>query len=47
MRKITKKRLIYLALFLLFLASEVVIALFIYDRIIRPFGGDVIVVWVV
>lgn len=42
-----KKRLLYLAAFLLLTALEVIIAVFVRDRIIRPYGGDVIVVWVI
>lgn len=42
-----KVRLKYLALFVLLTAVEVLIALFINDSFIRPYLGDVIVVWVV
>lgn len=38
-----KKRLLYLALFLLLLLVEVCIALFMRDRFIRPYLGDVLV----
>ena len=37
----------YLLLFLLFLGVEVLIALFVHDRFIRPYLGDVLVVPVV
>ncbi len=39
-----KSRLIYFALFLLILAVEIIIALFVKDSIIRPFVGDALVV---
>ena len=39
-----RERLTYAAGFLLLLAAEVVIALFVHDRLIRPYGGDVLVV---
>ena len=42
-----KKRLPYIVIFLLLLGVEVLIALFVDDKIIRPYGGDVIVIWVV
>lgn len=42
-----KKRLIYAAAFVLLTAIEVLIALFVNDSFIRPYLGDVIVVWVV
>ena len=42
-----KKRLGYLLVFLLLLAVEIYIALYVRDRVIRPFLGDMIVVWVV
>lgn len=42
-----KKRIPYILGFLLLTAVEVFIALFVHDRIIRPYIGDVIVVWVV
>ena len=42
-----KSRLPYIVIFLILLGVEVLIALFVDDRIIRPFGGDVIVIWVV
>lgn len=42
-----KKRLIYTAAFVLLTAVEVLIALFVNDRFVRPYLGDVIVVWVV
>ncbi|MDE6782042.1 MAG: DUF2809 domain-containing protein [Ruminococcus sp.] len=40
-----KKR--YITGFLLLLAVEILIALFVHDNFIRPYIGDVIVVWVV
>lgn len=36
-------RLIYAGAFLVILAIEVLIALFVHDRFIRPYGGDVLV----
>lgn len=39
---IMKKRWLYLAAFLLFLAVEVFIALFVHDRFVRPYIGDVL-----
>lgn len=39
-----KRRIIYFLLFLLFLAIEVLIALFVHDRFVRPYIGDVLVV---
>ncbi len=42
-----KKRLPYIIGFLLLLGVEVLIALFVRDDFIRPYGGDIIVVWVV
>ena len=40
-------RLKYFILLLLLLAIEVCIALFVHDQYIRPYGGDVIVVWAI
>lgn len=37
----------YALLFFLLLGIEVVIALFVHDRFVRPYFGDVLVVWVV
>ena len=37
----------YALAFLLLLGVEVVIALFVHDRFVRPYLGDVLVVWVV
>ncbi|MBE6598413.1 MAG: DUF2809 domain-containing protein [Ruminococcaceae bacterium] len=37
------KRLRYLAAFFIILAVEIIIALFIRDRFIRPYGGDILV----
>lgn len=45
--KINKKRLIYLIIFMLLFATEILIALFVHDNFIRPFVGDVIVVMLV
>ena len=42
-----KKQAIYALAFVLLTAIEVLIALFINDSFIRPYLGDVIVVWVV
>ena len=47
MKMTTKHRLAYLGIFLALFLVEVFIALFVFDNIIRPFGGDVIVVWVI
>lgn len=41
-----KKRIIYFGVFLLLLIIEVLIALFIHDRFVRPYIGDVLVVMV-
>ncbi len=41
-----KKRIIYLILTIVLLAIEVFIALFIHDRFIRPYVGDVLVIMV-
>lgn len=42
-----KKRVLYTAVFLILLGIEVLIALFVHDRFVRPYLGDVIVVVVV
>jgi len=42
-----KIRLPYIIICLILLGVEVLIALFVDDKIIRPFGGDVIVIWVI
>lgn len=42
-----KKRVIYIVLTIILLAVEVLIALFVHDRIIRPYVGDMLVVVVV
>ncbi len=39
-----KKRIIYAIAFVLLVALEVVIALFVRDSFIRPYGGDIIVI---
>ena len=41
-----KKRIIYLGIFLLLLIIEILIALFVHDRFVRPYIGDVLVVMV-
>ena len=41
-----KKRITYIILSILLLANEVFIALFVHDRFIRPYVGDVLVVMV-
>ncbi len=41
-----KKRLIYGGIFILLVAVEVLIALFVRDSFIRPFGGDIIIIGV-
>lgn len=46
MSQTSKKRLIYALIFILLVGVEVMIALFVHDRFIRPYVGDVIVVWV-
>lgn len=43
MQKPTKLRLIYAALSLFVLGIEILIALFVRDAFIRPYGGDVLV----
>ena len=42
-----KTRLKYLIIFILLTAIEVCIALFVHDHFIRPYVGDIIVVWVI
>ena len=42
-----KKRVLYAVAFLILLVIEVLIALFVHDRFVRPYLGDVIVVVVV
>lgn len=42
-----QKRMVYLVLTVILLAVEVLIALFVHDRIIRPYVGDMLVVVVV
>ena len=44
---IFRKRVIYLGVFVLLLIVEVCIALFVKDRFVRPYIGDVLVVMVV
>ena len=43
----TKKRLIYLVLFLIVLMIEILIALYVHDDFVRPYVGDVLVVVVI
>lgn len=42
-----KKRIPYIAGFIVLLIAEVLIALFVHDSFVRPYMGDIIVVWVV
>lgn len=42
-----KKRVVYAVIFILLFIVETLIALFIHDDFIRPYVGDIIVVWVV
>ena len=42
-----KKRMIYGVLCLTLIIIEVLIALFVHDRFVRPYGGDVLVVIVI
>lgn len=44
MKKATKKRLIYALIALVIFVIEVLIALYVDDKFIRPFGGDILVV---
>ncbi len=41
-----KERITYFILFSILVVIEVLIALFVHDKLIRPYIGDVIVVWV-
>lgn len=43
MKNLVRPRLIYAAVFLLLLITEVIIALFVRDAFLRPYGGDVLV----
>ena len=45
-QRLVKKRIIYAVVFLILLVLEVLIALFVHDKLIRPYIGDVIVVMV-
>ncbi len=47
MKNIKNIRLKYLTIFLILLLTEVLIALFVHDKFIRPYIGDVLVVFVV
>lgn len=42
-----KKRLIYLIVFIVLLATEIAIALFVHDGFVRPYIGDVLAVAVI
>ncbi|MEZ3447100.1 MAG: DUF2809 domain-containing protein [Lachnospiraceae bacterium] len=42
-----RKRIVYIVLTVILLAVEVVITLFVHDRLIRPYIGDILVVVVV
>lgn len=42
--KNSRLRIIYAAIFVLILITEVLIALFVKDKFIRPYGGDILVV---
>lgn len=44
MKKLTKKRIFYALASLIILGMEILIALYVDDRFIRPFGGDILVV---
>jgi len=44
---LTPERRRYALVFLLLLGVEVLIALFVHDRFVRPYLGDVLVVWVI
>ncbi|MDE6031460.1 MAG: DUF2809 domain-containing protein, partial [Oscillospiraceae bacterium] len=43
-RDTTRKRLLYAAVFAVLFGVEVVIALFVHDRFVRPYLGDVLAV---
>lgn len=43
MKTLVKARFIYATIFLLLFATEVIIALFVKDDFIRPYGGDILV----
>ena len=45
--KINKSRLVYIITFVLLFAIEVAIAVFVHDKFIRPFVGDILVVMLV
>ncbi len=42
-----KIRLKYLAVFIILLAAEIVIALYVHDSFVRPYMGDMLVVAVI
>ena len=44
MKSTTKKRLFYALVSLIILGIEILIALYVDDKFIRPFGGDILVV---
>jgi len=43
MKKLNKRRYAYAAVFALVLLTEILIALFVHDSFVRPYGGDVLV----
>lgn len=43
MKSLVRPRIIYAAVFLLILITEVIIAIFVRDSFIRPYGGDILV----
>ena len=45
--KRNKSRLIYFVIFILLFAVEILIALFVHDKFVRPFVGDIVVVMLV
>lgn len=45
-QRLVKRRIIYGVVFLILLALEVLIALYVHDKLIRPYIGDIIVVMV-
>lgn len=45
-QRLVKRRIIYGVVFLILLVLEVLIALYVHDKLIRPYMGDIIVVMV-
>ncbi len=45
--KYLKERVIYICVFLALVIVEILIALFVHDNFIRPYGGDIIIVGVI